>query len=73
MKDRERAVVTGIRQGAGVTLAAAQLRICQDLHGVEPRFSGPTTQAEQVKLVGGFAAAAVMADVDVEGILRGGG
>lgn len=47
----------------------------QDLRGVEPGFSDCIRQAERVKLVGGFIAvvAAIVATMDVEGILRGGG
>jgi len=75
MEDHERAVVAKIRQGADVALAALQLRTGQDFHQVAPRFLNHARQAEQVELVGGFAAmmAMVVATVNVEDILRGGG
>lgn len=76
LEDRERAVVAGNRQGAGVALASAQLRTGQDFHGVEPGFLDRARQAERVELVGGFTATAaviVVAVVDVEGILHGSG
>jgi hypothetical protein len=40
---------------------------------VEPRFLNHAGQAERVELVGSFGAATVVATVDVEGILHGGG
>jgi hypothetical protein len=40
---------------------------------VEPRFLNHVGQAERVELVSSFVTATVMATVDVEGILHGGG
>jgi len=52
-----------------------QLRTGQDFCRVEPRFLGHAEQAKRAELVGDFAAttATVVATVNVEDILRGGG
>jgi hypothetical protein len=65
-------VVAGIWQGAGIALAALQLRTGQDFPQVALDHVG---QAERVELVGGFAAAvaSIVATVNVEDIVRGGG
>jgi hypothetical protein len=65
-------VVARIRQGAGIALAALQLHTGQDFPQVAPDHVG---QAERVELVGGFAAAvaSIVATVNVEDIVRGGG
>ena len=64
-----------IRQGAGVALAALQLRIGHDFRQVAPGFPDHTSQAERAEMVGGFTAAAVavVVAVHVEDILRGSG
>jgi cephalosporin-C deacetylase-like acetyl esterase len=75
VEDHERAVVAGIRQGAGVALAAMQLRVRLDLHWVAPGFPEFVEQEKRVELVNDFAAAsaAVVAAMNVEDILHGGG
>ena len=75
MEDCECAVVTGIYEGAGVALATLQLRIGQNFHQVAPGFPNYTSQAERAEMVGGFATAAatVVAAVNMEDILYGGG
>jgi hypothetical protein len=75
MVDPERAVVVGVRQGASVALATLQLCTGQDFHRVAPGFPSHARQAEPVKLVGNFATAAatVVALVNMEDILCGGG
>jgi len=75
MEDCERAMVLGIRQGAGVALAAMHLRTGQDFRRVEPGFLGLARLAEQSELVSDFAVAVatIVATVNVEDILRGGG
>jgi hypothetical protein len=74
-EDRERVVVARIWQGAGVALAALLLRTSQDFRQVAPGFSGHARKAERAELVGGFAVAeaTIVATVDVEDILCGGG
>lgn len=74
-EDHERVTMAGIRQGAGVALAAMQLRVRMDLRRVVPRFPERVGQEERRARVNDFAAAAdaVVAAVDVEEILRGGG
>lgn len=73
VEDRKRAVVAGIRQGAGVALAAMHLRIGRDLRRVAPGFPDEASQVEQMELVSDFApaAAAVVAAMNVEDILYG--
>jgi hypothetical protein len=75
MVDHERAVVVGVWQGASVALATLQFCTGQDFQWVAPRFSDHARQAEPAKLVGDFAvaAAAVVALVNMEDILCGGG
>ena len=74
-KDREQAVVAGIRQGADVTLAAMQLRTRLNLRWVVPGFSERVRPKEQAELVNDFATAvdSVIAIVDVEEVIRGDG
>ena len=68
-------VVVGIRQGATVALTAMQLRTKVNLHRVVPRFPEHVRPGERVELVNDIAttADAIIADVDVEEILHGGG
>ena len=75
MEDHEGVVVVGIWQGAGVTLATLQLRTSQDFCHVALWFPDHARQAERVELVDDFAAtaAAIMAAINVEDILRGDG
>jgi hypothetical protein len=71
VEDLERAVVVGIRQGAGVALTAMQLRTGQNLRRVEPGFPDHAGQEERVEMVSDFAA--TVAAVNMEDILHGGG
>ena len=75
VKDRERAVVVGILQGASVALAAMQLWTRVNLHRVVPRFSERICPEEWAELVNDFAAATntVVAAVDVEEVIHGDG
>jgi hypothetical protein len=70
VEDLERAVVVGIRHGAGVALTAMQLHTDQDLRRVEPGFPDHAGQEEQVELVSDFAA--TVAAMNMEDILYGG-
>jgi Trm5-related predicted tRNA methylase len=72
-EDRERAAVAGIRQEAGVPLAAMQLRTRVNLRQVVPGFPKRVQPEEQAELIDDFvtAADAIVAVVDVEGIIRG--
>ena len=72
--NRERTVVTGVRQGAGIALTAMQLCNGQDFCWVEPRFPSHARPKERAKLVADFTvAAAVVGAVRMEDILRGAG
>ena len=64
-----------IWQGAGVALTALQLRTGQDFRLVAPGFSDHARLAEWAELVSSFAtdAAAIVAAMNVEDILYGGG
>ena len=75
MEDRECMVVARVWQGVGVALAVLQLCTSQDFHQVVPRFLDHAGQAERAKLIDDFAATAVVivAIIDVEDILHGGG
>ena len=74
-EDHERAVVARIQQGAGVALAAMQLRVGMDVDRVAPGFPERVEQEKQAELVNDFAAAsaAVVAAVNVKDILHGSG
>ena len=75
VEDHERAVVVGIQQGAGVALAAMQLRIGRDLRRVAPGFPNHAGQVERVELVSDFAptADAIVGAMNVEDIINGAG
>ena len=75
MEDYERAVVARIRQGGGVALAALQLCTSLDFHQVALGVPDHAWQVERAELVSSFAAAAatIIATVNVEDILHGGG
>lgn len=73
MEDRQRAMISRIRQGVGVTLAAAWLHSGHDLRHLAPGFSDHARPKERMELVGDFTAAAdaVVVAVNVEDILHG--
>ena len=75
IEDHEQAMVVGIWKGAIVALTAMQLCTTQDFCQVEPGFPDHAGQAKQAELVGDFtiAMATIVAAVNVEDILRGGG
>jgi hypothetical protein len=60
MEDRECAVVAGVWQGVGVTLATRRLCTSQDFHQVEPGFLDHARQAERVESVSDFATTTVI-------------
>ena len=68
-------MVAGIQQGASVALATMQLWTEVNLHRVVPGFPEDAGQEERTARVNKFAAAAdaVIAAMDVEEILHGGG
>jgi hypothetical protein len=73
MEDHQRAVISMIRQGVGVTLAAAWLHSGHDLRHLAPGFPDHARPKERMELVRDFTAAAdaVVVAVNVEDILRG--
>lgn len=74
VEDHERAMVVGIWLGAGVGLAAMQLRTEMDLRRATPGFRDHVGQEERTELVGDFiTAATVVATVNMEDVLRGAG
>ena len=75
MENHEHVVVAGIRQGAGVTLAALQLHTGQDFRQVAPGFLDHASQVELAEWVGNFTAAStiIVATVNLEDILHGDG
>ena len=58
--------------GAAFAMAAAQLRLCEDLTMVEPGFSEEMSYRQRENLIGEFSAMGddVLATVDVEDIIR---
>jgi hypothetical protein len=75
VEDHEWVVVAGIWQGASVALAAMQLWIRVNLRRVAPGFPEHVRPGQRAELVKDFATAAdaIVAAVDVEEILHGGG
>ena len=75
VEDHERAVVVGIWQGAGVALATMQLWTRANLCRVVPGYPEHVWLEERAELVNDFTAMvdAIVADVDVEEIIRGDG
>ena len=70
----ERAVELGIRRGAMLAFAAAQLHSGQDLRWLEPSFPEGTTLRERERLADDFAGATgfIAADVSISNLLEKG-
>ena len=70
----EQAVELGIRRGAMLAFAAAQLRSGQDLRRLEPGFPEGTTLRERERLADDFAEAAsfIAAEVSISNLLKKG-
>ena len=70
----ECAVELGIRRGAMMAFAAAQLRSGQDLHRLEPGFLDGTTLREWERLADDFTGAAgfIAVDVSISNLLENG-
>ena len=70
----ERAVELGIRRGAMLAFAAAQLRSGQDLRRLEPGFPEGTTLWERERLANDFTGAAgfIAVDVSINNLLEKG-